>query len=178
MFWFVSKQFVSVVSLLYRTQRVSMFRLNRNKQKINRNSLTESIFCYFSENLGLFRSSLVFIFHWRRREEIFTTCLTSFLGSNCTSIWVRMEVTCGCVCHTVHTEWQWPLSGVHSIMMEKSAQPGECGECTAIPFHYIYHCIQSFSVRSSWEGRYLAPISTLLLYLLCGVGSLKIACRF
>jgi hypothetical protein len=30
----------------------------------------------------------------------------------------------------VHTEWQWPLSGVHSNMMEKSAQPGEGGECT------------------------------------------------
>ena len=36
-------------------QKVSMFRLNRNKQKTNRNSLIESIFWYFSENLGLFR---------------------------------------------------------------------------------------------------------------------------
>jgi hypothetical protein len=36
-------------------QRVSMFRLNRNKQKTNRNSLIESIFWYFYENLGLFR---------------------------------------------------------------------------------------------------------------------------
>jgi hypothetical protein len=26
--------------------------------------------------------------------------------------------------HRVHTEWQLPLSGVHSIMMEKLAQPG------------------------------------------------------
>jgi hypothetical protein len=25
--------------------------------------------------------------------------------------------------HRVHTEWQLPLSGVHSIMMEKLAQP-------------------------------------------------------
>ncbi len=24
--------------------------------------------------------------------------------------------------HRVHIEWQWPLSGVHTIMMEKSAQ--------------------------------------------------------
>jgi hypothetical protein len=30
-----------------------MFRLNRNKQKIHPNSLKESIFGYFSENLGL-----------------------------------------------------------------------------------------------------------------------------
>jgi hypothetical protein len=31
-----------------------MFRLNQNKQKTNLNSLKESIFGYFSENLGLF----------------------------------------------------------------------------------------------------------------------------
>ena len=43
---------VSVVSLLYRNRE---FRLNRNKQKTHPNSLKESIFGYFSENLGLFR---------------------------------------------------------------------------------------------------------------------------
>ncbi len=36
-------------------QRVSMFQLNRNKQKTHTNSLKESIFGYFSENFGLFR---------------------------------------------------------------------------------------------------------------------------
>jgi hypothetical protein len=36
-------------------QRVSMFRLNRNKQKTHPNSLKESIFGYFLENVGLFR---------------------------------------------------------------------------------------------------------------------------
>jgi hypothetical protein len=30
-------------------------------------------------------------------------------------------------------EWQWPLSGVHSIMMVNSAKPGEGGGCTPIP---------------------------------------------
>jgi hypothetical protein len=30
-----------------------------------------------------------------------------------------------CLTHRVHTEWQWPLSDVHSFMMEKLAQPGE-----------------------------------------------------
>jgi hypothetical protein len=35
-----------------------MFRLNRNKQKTNRNGLIESLFWYFSENLGLFRNVL------------------------------------------------------------------------------------------------------------------------
>ncbi len=36
-------------------QIVSMFRLKRNKQKTHPNSLKESIFGYFSENVGLFR---------------------------------------------------------------------------------------------------------------------------
>jgi hypothetical protein len=34
--------------------------------------------------------------------------------------------------HRVHTEWQWPLSGIHFIMMVKSAQPGKGGGC-ALP---------------------------------------------
>ncbi len=58
--------------------------------------------------------------------------------------------------HRVHTEWQLPLSGVHSL-----DQPGEGGWCTATPFHYIYHHIQS------WEGRYTPPISTLPQCVLC-----------
>jgi len=36
---------------------------------------------------------------------------------------------------STYIEWQWPLSGIHS-MMEKSAQAGEGGGCTPIPFHY------------------------------------------
>ncbi len=48
-FQFVSKQFVSVVSLLYQNRE---FRLNQNKQKTLQNSLKESIFGNFSENLG------------------------------------------------------------------------------------------------------------------------------
>ncbi len=37
-------------------QRISVFRLNQNKQKSYRNSLIENIFfLFFSENLGLFR---------------------------------------------------------------------------------------------------------------------------
>ncbi len=54
--------------------------------------------------------------------------------------------------HTAPTEWQWPLSGVH-YMMVKSAQPG-VGGCNALPFHFIYHHEQSCGVRSSWEGIY------------------------
>jgi hypothetical protein len=41
------------------------------------------------------------------------------------------------------------LSGVHSIMMEKLAQPSEGGGWTPTPFHYIYHHVQSCGVRSS-----------------------------
>ncbi len=33
--------------------------------------------------------------------------------------------------------------------------------CTPSPFHYIYHHVHSCSVRSSWEGRYTPPISSL-----------------
>jgi hypothetical protein len=54
LFRFVSKHFVSVVLNSIPKQWVSMFRLNQNKQKTNRNSLIESIFWYFSENFGLF----------------------------------------------------------------------------------------------------------------------------
>ncbi len=46
-------------------------------------------------------------------------------------------------------------------MMETSAQPGEEGRCTPTPLHYIYHILQSCGVRSSWEGIYTSPISTL-----------------
>ncbi len=41
------------------------------------------------------------------------------------------------------TEWQWPISGVHSIMMEKSAPAGEGGGGSS------YHHVQSCSVNSS-----------------------------
>jgi hypothetical protein len=69
-----------------------------------------------------------------------------------------------------YIEWQWPLSGVHSIMRVKSAQAGEGSGCK--PFHYIYHHVQSCGVRSSWEGRCNPPISTLPLCVLCGCCSL------
>ncbi len=67
-----------------------------------------------------------------------------------------------------YTEWQRPLSGVHSIMMETFAQVGEGGSCTPTLFHYIYHHVQlSCALLSSWEGRYTPHISTLPLCVLC-----------
>jgi hypothetical protein len=67
--------------------------------------------------------------------------------------------------HRVHIDWQRPLSalsGVHSIMMEKLARAGEGGGCTPSPLRSIYHHVQSF--------RYIPPISSLPLFLLCGWG--------
>ncbi len=73
------------------------------------------------------------------------------------------------VIHRVHNEWQWPLSGVHPIMMEKLAQPGEGRVwCTPTPFHCIYHHVESCGVCFSSEGRYTNLISALPLYVLCG----------
>jgi hypothetical protein len=51
--------------------------------------------------------------------------------------------------HGVHTERQLLLCGVHSIMMEKLAQPDEGGSCTTILFQYIIHYVQSCGVRFS-----------------------------
>jgi hypothetical protein len=39
--------------------------------------------------------------------------------------------------HRVHTEWRLPISGVHPILMEKSALAVEGGGCTPTPFHPI-----------------------------------------
>jgi hypothetical protein len=55
----------------------------------------------------------------------------------------------GSLSHGVHTERQRPLSGVHSITIEKFAQAGEGGGCTPTTFHYSYHHVQSCSVRFS-----------------------------
>ncbi len=73
--------------------------------------------------------------------------------------------------YKVHTEWRYPISGVHPIMMEKSALAVEGGSARQPPFHNIYYHIQSCSVRvrSGREGRYilfhLYPICTLRLVL-------------
>jgi hypothetical protein len=64
--------------------------------------------------------------------------------------------------HRVHTEWQRPLPGVHSIMMEKLDLAGEGGVVHAHPHHHIYHHVQDCCVRSSWEDRYTVPL--FLLY--------------
>ena len=66
--------------------------------------------------------------------------------------------------HRVPTEWPWPLSGVHSLMMVKPAQHSEGEGCTPSTFHYHE---QSCNVRSRKQGRYTPPISSLPLYVIC-----------
>ncbi len=50
-------------------------------------------------------------------------------------------------------------------MMEKLAQAsvggGGGGVHAQTPFYYIYYHVQSFGIRSSCEGKYTPPISTL-----------------
>ncbi len=38
-----------------------------------------------------------------------------------------------CFDHRVHTEWRLPISGVHPLMMEKSALAGESGDARPTP---------------------------------------------
>jgi hypothetical protein len=101
---------------------------------------------------------------------LFTTPPPPLLSANdCLFILNTFVVACT---HRVHTELQFHFSGVHSIMMEKLAQPskggGGCICPLPTPFHYIYHHVQSCGVRSNWEGRYTPLISTLPPYVLCG----------
>ncbi len=80
-------------------------------------------------------------------------------------LWIRIQ-------HREHTEWQCTLSGVHPIMMVKSALPGVEGRGVyyALPlsFYLPSRAKQTCGVRSRWEGRYTSPISHLSLYVLCG----------
>jgi hypothetical protein len=65
--------------------------------------------------------------------------------------------------HRVHTERSWSLSGVHSIMMVKSAQAGEGGGCTARPSPFTLSTITyKVVVYSSAEKAGTLPL--LLLY--------------
>jgi hypothetical protein len=66
------------------------------------------------------------------------------------SLWSTLNTTD----ERVQIDRQWPLSGVHSIMMVKSAQPGEGGGgCTRSPFRFIYHHKQSFLCTLQLKGQ-------------------------
>jgi hypothetical protein len=112
------------------------------------------------------RGFLWVVFLW----IVFLLPTVLFLGPPCTLLKSTLADYWSGIVSTEYTEWQWPLSGAHSIMMVKSAQPGEggaMGGCTPSLFHSIYHHKQSCGVHSSWEGRYTPSISPLPLYVLC-----------
>jgi hypothetical protein len=77
-------------------------------------------------------------------------------------LYTTLRLSCMGPDHRVHTEWQWPLSCVYSIMMEKSAQPDEGGRCTPTPFQSIYHHIYKVVVYAPAERADTLPV--LLLY--------------
>ncbi len=65
---------------------------------------------------------------------------------------------------TEHTERQWPLSAVHSILVKKLVQPGEGrGAKGPPPFHYIYHHVQVVTYATAEMADALLPISALPL---------------
>ncbi len=74
-----------------------------------------------------------------------------------------MGVTVFTTDESVQIDWQLPLSGVHSIMMVSSAQPGERGGCKPSPFHSIYHHEQSCCLRSIWDGRSVLRIHEIFV---------------
>ncbi len=85
----------------------------------------------------------------------------------CNSSWNYQMLAAEQLCKDRRTDytqkWQLPISGVHPVMMEKSAMAGEGwgGGVHASPFQPIYHHVQSCSARSCWEGRYTSSISSL-----------------
>jgi hypothetical protein len=81
---------------------------------------------------------------------------------------------------TEYTEWQWPLSGIHSIMMVKSAQSGEGSVCTprALPLS-LYLPSQTklwYTLQVRGQILYISPISPLPLYVRYGQYPLLFAC--
>ncbi len=66
--------------------------------------------------------------------------------------------------YRVRPEWQWPLSGVHSITMIKLAQPGEGGVCTP---YFTLSTIMNKVVLSAPAESADTPISPLQLYVYC-----------
>ncbi len=66
--------------------------------------------------------------------------------------------------HRVHTEWQLPLSGLHSIMAEKLAQPGEGGVAPQPPFT-VSTITYKVIVYALAEGADTLPLFLLYSYM-------------
>ncbi len=80
-------------------------------------------------------------------------------------------------CHSVHSEWQWPLSGVYSIMMVKSAQPGEGGDARPSPFT-LATIASKFVVYTLQLRGQIYPIFPLPFFVHCGAYCLSIPQRW
>jgi hypothetical protein len=82
---------------------------------------------------------------WLKCKQAETQQQTQMLGI-CTMYNLLAEKNVG-LTHRVYTEWQLPISVVHSIIMEKFALAGGGAEgCTLTPFHSSYHHVQSRKV--------------------------------
>jgi hypothetical protein len=109
---------------------------------------------------------------WQKIPSLVSTWYNLRVRSKCEFEYMQSGIECSttvsCMIRwtTEYTDWQRPLSGIHSIMMEKSARAGGGGGCMPTPFHYVYYNVKSCGARSSWEGRYTPPISSLPLYVL------------
>jgi hypothetical protein len=73
-----------------------------------------------------------------------------------------------CLQHRVHTEWQLPLSGVHSIMMEKLAQDSVGGGARPPPFA-IVTITYKVAVYAPAERADTIRLFLLYPYVLCGL---------
>jgi hypothetical protein len=78
-------------------------------------------------------------------------------------------VLCGLSRHPYPQSTQKVATAIfsHTFHHDGKVSPAWWGwECTPTPFYYIYHHLKSCGIRSSWEGRYTPPISTLPIYVL------------
>jgi hypothetical protein len=69
----------------------------------------------------------------------------------------------------VHTEWQPPLFGIHSLMMEKLAQAGEGGSARPPPYTIVTITYKvSVCAPAEWAETLTLSVSSLPISLLCG----------
>ncbi len=111
------------------------------------------------EIIFLSRYLKFFVSHQNKRERVPVTnvyFLYLFHGT---------YLSCFCQGHRVHTEWQRPLSGVHSSMIEKLAQAGEGEGARPPPCHYSYHAVYAPAEKAD-----TLTLFHLYPYVLCGQG--------
>ncbi len=122
-------------------------------QKIHFNMLWQSPF-YKRKIVNISPLRIYWVFHSFVSIILYST---AYRNLNMQMWWDGQAISIfSSVSVTEYTEWQWPLSGVHSIMMQNSSQAGEGegGGCTPSPFHFIYHHKQSFFLFSGHEPIY------------------------